>query len=126
MQRLIIFATLALLASPPGFAADMPAYISAAIAAPERSDKDRERDARDRPAEVMAFAGIRPGMQIADVMGGAGYWSELLFRVVGPGGKVTLVNNAPYLEFAREALKSRFADGRRSTQADSSTSFMRR
>lgn len=112
MRSLIVFAALALLASPALPAAETPAHIAASIAAPERSDKDRERDARDRPAEVMTFAGIRPGMAIADVFGGGGYWTELLARAVGPDGKVTLVNNAPYLEFAREDLKTRFADGR--------------
>lgn len=112
MQSLIVLATLALLASPPVLAADPPAHIAAAIAAPERSDKDRERDARDRPAEVMAFAGIQPGMVIADVFGGGGYWTELLARAVGPDGKVSLVNNAPYLDFSREDIKARFADDR--------------
>jgi predicted methyltransferase len=112
MRSLIVLATLALLASTPALAADAPAHIAAAIAAPERSDKDRERDARDRPAEVMAFAGITQGMAIADVFGGGGYWTELLARAVGPDGGVTLVNNAPYLAFAREDLKTRFADDR--------------
>ena len=112
MRSLIVFATLALLASPPVLGADVPAHIAAAIAAPERSDKDRERDTRDRPAEVMEFAGIMQGMAIADVFGGGGYWTELLARAVGPDGKVTLVNNAPYLEFAREDIKTRFADDR--------------
>ncbi len=112
MKRLIVFAALALLASQPAPAAETPAHIAGAIAAPERIEKDRERDARDRPAEVMTFAGIRPGMAIADVFGGGGYWAELLARAVGPDGKVTLVNNVPYLEFAREDLKTRFADDR--------------
>jgi predicted methyltransferase len=112
MRSLIIVATLALLASPPLTAAETPAHIAAAIAAPERSDKDRERDQRDRPAEVMAFAGIRPGMMIADVFGGGGYWAELLARAVGPEGRVSLVNNAPYLNFAREDIKTRFVGDR--------------
>ena len=112
MRSLIVLAALALLASPPLLAVETPAHISAAIAAPERSDKDRARDARDRPAEVMTFAGITQGMAIADVFGGGGYWAELLARAVRPDGRVTLVNNAPYLEFAREDLKARFADGR--------------
>ena len=112
MQSLIVFAALALLASQPVLAADAPGHIAAAVAAPERSDKDRERDGRDRPAEVMAFAGVTPGMAIADVFGGGGYWTELLARAVGAEGKVTLVNNAPYLDFSREDLKTRFADDR--------------
>ncbi len=113
MRSLTIFALTALLGSPTMQAADLPATpIAAAIAAPERSDKDRERDQKDRPAEVMAFAGIRPGMAIADVFGGGGYWTELLARAVGPDGKVSLVNNSPYLNFALEDLKTRFTKDR--------------
>jgi predicted methyltransferase len=112
MKSLMSFAVAALLASPPMLAAEAPAHIAAAVAAAERSDKDRERDQRDRPADVMAFAGVKPGMVIADVFGGGGYWSELLARAAGPAGKVILVNNAPYVNFAREDLKTRFAEGR--------------
>jgi predicted methyltransferase len=112
MKSLMLFAVAALLASPPMLAADAPAHIAAAVASAERSDKDRERDQKDRPADVMAFAGVKPGMMIADVFGGGGYWSELLARAVGPEGKVSLVNNAPYVNFAREDLKTRFAEGR--------------
>jgi predicted methyltransferase len=112
MNRLIIVIVAVWLASPPLLAADAPAHIAAAIAAPERSDKDRERDQKDRPAEVLAFAGVKPGMAVADVFGGGGYWSELIARAVGPEGKVSLVNNAPYVNFAREDMKTRFADGR--------------
>lgn len=93
-------------------AADIPAHISAALAAPERSAADRERDAREKPAELLAFTGIAPGMKVADVFGGGGYWSELFGRAVGPSGSVTLVNNSPYWSFSKDDLKTRFADGR--------------
>jgi predicted methyltransferase len=112
MRHLIAFTALALLASPLVQAADAPAHIAAAIAAAERRDKDRERDQRERPAELMAFAGVRPGMKVADVFGGGGYWTELFYRAVGPAGAATLVNNSPYWNFAREDLKTRF-DGER-------------
>lgn len=112
MNRLTFLVVAALLVAPPLLAADAPAHIAAAIAAPERSDKDRERDRKDHPAEVLAFAGVEPGMAVADVFGGGGYWSELIARAVGPEGKVSLVNNAPYVNFAREDMKTRFADGR--------------
>lgn len=114
MRSLIVFTSLALLASPPLPAADTAPHIAAAIAAADRSDKDRERDARDKPADLLTLAGIRPGMKVADVFGGGGYWSELIARAVGPEGSVTLVNNSPYWNFAREDLKTRFADGRMS------------
>lgn len=111
-MRRIAFAFAILFVALPSQAADVPAHITAAIAATERSDKDRERDVREKPGEFLAFAGIRPGMQVADVLGGGGYWSELIHRAVGPEGSVTLVNNAPYFNFAREDQKARFADGR--------------
>lgn len=93
-------------------AQQIPDYIAAAVAAPERSAKDRERDARDKPAELLTFAGLKPGMKVADVFGGGGYWSEILARAVGPTGGVTLVNNVGYWGFAREDIKERFKDGR--------------
>ena len=101
-----------LLVSVPLQAADIPANIAAAVASPERSAKDRERDARDKPAELLAFAGVKPGMKVADVFGGGGYWSEIFSHAVGPSGSVTLVNNEGYANFAKDDIKARFAGGR--------------
>lgn len=101
-----------LLAAAPLQAADIPANIAAAVASPERSAKDRERDARDKPAELLAFAGVKPGDKVADVFGGGGYWSEIFSHAVGPSGSVTLVNNEGYAAFAKDDIKARFANGR--------------
>ena len=101
-----------LLLAAPLQAAEVPDNIAKAVAAPERSAKDRERDARDKPAELLAFAGVKPGMKVADVFGGGGYWTELLSRAVGPTGSATLVNNEGYANFAKDDIKVRFADGR--------------
>lgn len=103
---------LGLFLAPALEAADIPANIAAAVAAESRSAKDRERDAWDRPAELLHFAGVKPGMQVADVFGGGGYWSELLSLAVGPAGSATLVNNEGYYNFARDGIATRFADGR--------------
>lgn len=111
MMRLPILLAGLLLALPLQ-AQKVPDHIAAAVASPERSAKDRERDARDKPAELLAFAGLEPGMKVADVFGGGGYWSEIIARAVGPSGSVTLVNNSPYFNFGQEDLKTRFADGR--------------
>lgn len=112
MNKLILFAAVALLASPPLPAAETPDYVAAAIAAPQRSDKDRERDATDKPAELLTFAGIHPGMAVADVFGGGGYWTELMARAMGKDGRVTLVNNPAYINFSKDDLKTRFVEGR--------------
>src|ERR1041384_2922283 len=65
-----------------------PAIARAAVAAPDRSDKDRERDAFRKPVELLGFAGIAPGMHVADLGAGGGYTTELLARTVGPTGTV--------------------------------------
>lgn len=93
------------------FGALCAAWLGSAGAA-DRSAADLERDARDRPAEVLAFAGIGPGQRVADVFGGAGYYSELLQQAVGESGHVLLLNNGPYQAFAEKGMAERFADGR--------------
>ncbi len=56
--------------------------------AAERSADDRALDAGRKPAELLAFAGVEPGMQVAELAAGSGYTAEILARVVGPFGKV--------------------------------------
>jgi predicted methyltransferase len=76
----------------------------------ERPDEDRARDAERRPREVLAFAGIAPGMVVADLMTGRGYYAEILARVVGPAGRV-YAHNTPFVvdRFADEPLRQRLA-----------------
>jgi predicted methyltransferase len=112
MNRHSLLIAALLFAALPLQAAEIPDSIAKAVAAPERSAKDRERDAQDKPAELLAFAGVKPGMKVADFFGGGGYWSELLSRAVGPTGSVTLINNPGYFYFSKDGLKERFADGR--------------
>jgi len=100
-----------LLVTLPAFAAD-PTPIEKSVASPERTASDRERDKRDKPAEVMAFAGVRPGMVVADIFAAGGYYSELLAGVVGPQGKVLAVNNVPYATYSKDNIKERFTEGR--------------
>ncbi len=100
-----------LLIAVPALAADVTP-IDKAIADPARTAADRERDARDKPAEVLAFAGVKPGMVVADIFSAGGYYTELLAGVVGPGGKVYAVNNVPYASFSKDGIKARFTEGR--------------
>ncbi len=86
--------------------------IAAAIANPARTDADRERDGRDHPQEVLALAKFHRGQTIADVFGGAGYYSELIANIVGPKGLVRDVNNPPYDHYAKEGIGKRLADNR--------------
>jgi len=106
----LIFIACASLISSLSQAAEVPENIAKAVAASERTDKDRERDASNHPVEFLTFAGVSPGMQIADVFGGAGYWTELLARAVGPSGHVRLVNNPAYA--TDRGIKPRFENNR--------------
>jgi len=110
-MRTPVIAAVVCLISAAAFANPGPLYTEA-VAKADRTAKDRERDARDKPAEVLAFAGLQPGMTVADIFGAGGYYSELVAHVVGPSGKVLLVNNGPYVAFAGDDLKSRFEKGR--------------
>jgi predicted methyltransferase len=95
----------------PAPAAD-PTPIEKAVADPARTAADRERDARDKPGEIMAFAGVKPGMVVADIFAAGGYYTELLAGAVGSTGKVLAINNVPYANFAKDDIKARFTEGR--------------
>lgn len=86
--------------------------IEAALASPDRPAADREQDARRKPAELLAFAGIAPGMQVMDAFSAGGYYTELLSRIVGKDGKVIAYNNPPYAKFAEKGIATRYAGGR--------------
>jgi predicted methyltransferase len=83
--------------------AEIPEAIRAAVDAPDRSAADRALDAGRKPAEVLAFCGIRPGMRVAELGAGLGYTTELLARVVGPKGVVYAQNNRFILDRFAEA-----------------------
>ena len=84
------------------------------LGAPGRPAADATRDALDHPVEIVAFSGVAPGMHIADIFGGGGYWSELFAQAVGPQGGVVLHNNKAYLGFGpvSKLLEERLAGGR--------------
>jgi ubiquinone/menaquinone biosynthesis C-methylase UbiE len=66
--------------------------------APIVGDSFSTEDARDRVGEaeaVIAFAGITPGMSVADIGAGDGYYTVRLSRAVGPGGRVLAEDIVP-------------------------------
>jgi predicted methyltransferase len=83
------FIALSALALPAGTLAQAPsAAIKAAVAAADRPAADKERDASRKPAEMMAFAGVKPGMKVAELLPGRGYFTYVFSSVVGPTGHV--------------------------------------
>lgn len=71
---------------------------SAMLAAEDRSEADRERDAGRKPAEVLALIGLEAGDVVIDIGAGSGYYSEIFARTVGETGFVHAVNNPGTLE----------------------------
>jgi predicted methyltransferase len=99
----------ATLASTQSSAADI---YDAAVQHPGRSADDLKRDEAEHPAAVLRLAGIKPGMRVADVLAGGGYYSELLSYVVGPKGHVLLLNNQAYDHWSEGGWEKRLAGGR--------------
>jgi predicted methyltransferase len=83
------------LAAVQGPAAPVPAFLAAAIADPVRPAGDTERDANRKPAETLAFAGIAPGEQIAELLPGGGYFTRIMAKAVGPSGHLYALVPAP-------------------------------
>lgn len=86
--------------------------IAMALAHPDRLSADLSQDEPRKASELMAFAGIRPGMTVLDLYSGGGYNSELASFIVGQQGEVWAHNNTPYLAFAKQSIQARYTPGR--------------
>jgi predicted methyltransferase len=116
MERAAILATAALLtaalAAPGAYArhTSIPKYITEAVADKARPAADTERDANRKPAETLAFAGVRPGDQVVELAPGKGYYTRLLSAVVGANGKVYAVTQPPKPDAPPPAVQTIAAD----------------
>ena len=86
--------------------------IATAIADPLRPATDREQDATRKPAEILGFLDVAPGMRVLDAFSAGGYYTELLARIVGSEGEVIAYNNPPYAKFAEKGIAARYAGNR--------------
>jgi predicted methyltransferase len=78
----------------------------------DRSKQDMQQDKGRKPAEVINFSGLKSGDKVLDLLAGGGYYSELLSRVVGEKGTVTLQIPKAYLKYVEQPLKKRLANER--------------
>jgi predicted methyltransferase len=77
----------------------IPKYVEAAVQDPRRAvvvgpwrtEPDNVRDAKQKPGEVLTFAGVKPGFRVADFWPAPPYSTALLSAVVGPKGHVYAV-----------------------------------
>ena len=92
MTPIATAALLIALAATPAAAATNP--LDAAVADPTRPAADTKADALRHPRETLAFAGVKPGMTVAELFPGGGYFTRMLIDVVGPKGQVLGIENA--------------------------------
>lgn len=89
IPALIALAALALPLAAKDATKLKPLSVAASVAAPDRPTTSKELDASRKPAETLALLDLKPGMQVADIITGSGYWADIMAEVVGPKGKVT-------------------------------------
>jgi len=97
---------------PQSGGADVNKAVADAIANPQRPSEDIARDDARKPAEILSFFDIKPGMTVFEMFAGAGYYTELLDSLVGKNGKVIAHNNQAYMSFVGDAHDKRHANGR--------------
>jgi predicted methyltransferase len=94
---------------PPAAAQGGAPDYAALMAAPDRSDADRQADKRRDPVPFLAFTGLRPGMKVLDMGAGAGYSTELDARAVAPNGVAYGQNPPDFGERGKAAFAARLA-----------------
>ena len=96
MKTTLVALALALPLALAAAAADSVApYLKDAVADKRRPEADTQRDADRKPAESMAFAGLKPGMTVIELIPGGGYYTRLLSAAIGPKGHLYELVPAP-------------------------------
>jgi SAM-dependent methyltransferase len=93
--------------APPGIAASSfpaPHRPISSIVSPQWSD-EATRDAANEADTVMALLGVRPGVSVADIGAGSGYYVARMAKRVGAAGLVYAEDIMPrYLRYLRERV----------------------
>jgi predicted methyltransferase len=84
----IMAAAFAVVAVSGAAASPLPPNAPGAVADKARPAEDVARDADRKPAEMIAFAGIKPGGKVVDLIPGKGYFTRIFAQAVGPSGHV--------------------------------------
>lgn len=105
--RLILAAALA---ATPSLLSAAPADVAAAVAnTAARTPENVKLDEGRKPAEVLAFLGLQPGMHVIDMFGANKYWAEIMAPAVGPTGSVVVWNPTQFLNDKRRSAFAEFA-----------------
>jgi predicted methyltransferase len=107
-HRLFVIAAalVACTGAPAKTAPGVPAYTVAAVADSGRPPADQAQDANRKPGEVLAFAGIKPGDKVVDLMPGSGYYTRIFSKIVGSTGVVYALQPTEIDKLAPKGLQS--------------------
>jgi len=104
-RNLPMYTLVLLVLSLSAVAADSGDAIHQAVADTSRGEQARLRDSARRPAEVMKFSGLSSGDVVLEIAPGGGYYTALLSRVVGSGGRIYAVDPERIFEHFPDARK---------------------
>ncbi|HWJ37928.1 MAG TPA: methyltransferase [Sphingomicrobium sp.] len=106
-------ATVAFLPSACSHAAPEQAgmTIDQAVADPARPAAFRAADPLRKPAQTLAFSGVKPGMIVGEFYPAGGYFTRMLSDIVGPSGHVYLIENAGWNDSVNDD-KAMLAEGK--------------
>src|SRR5689334_4030895 len=83
----------------------LPAYVTAALADPNRPANNKEGDSFRLPAETLAFSGVKAGMTVGEFYPGGGYFTRMLSDIVGPSGHIYAIENAGWNDSVKDDQK---------------------
>src|SRR6266571_4922368 len=93
-----------------------PGTAAAAFPKPDRPVADivspiwhdeKERDDAGEPRQLVRLLGIKPGMTVADIGAGSGYYVVRLAPIVGPNGRIIAEDIVPkYLQSLRKRVRN--------------------
>ena len=78
----------------------------------QRAQQDITRDTQSKGPDIVELVDIKANMQVLDILGGGGYYSEILSEKVGLGGNVYLHNNQAYMPYVEKELIARLSNNR--------------
>jgi predicted methyltransferase len=102
---LLLVAAAGLLASGCATERSTDDALDRALAAPQRSPENRERDPYRHPGETLRFFGLRPDMTVVEVWPGGGWYTEILAPLLKDRGRLYAAHLDPASsEYARRTV----------------------
>jgi predicted methyltransferase len=106
-RPIALLMALTLVAVPCMASTDLAPGFDGALAAPDRPQEDKDRDAKRKPRAVLEFAGIGAGDRVLDLNAGGGWYTEVLSAAVGPEGHIISQNGMRFADRMSGPLNAR-------------------